>query len=148
MADQDLQPGSRLKLMRKAAGDTDFKFVCLATTISFERTADAEEIVVNDCDNPSGLTHTRSIKTALSWAINFSGKSDATRIQAIETDYESEVPSQYQLVSQPSGGTGGQTYTGAMHITQLTLGRPEKGAVTFSAQGKGDGTLTRVPVTA
>ena len=143
MADQDLQPGSRLKLYRKGPGDTDFAFVCLATTISFQRNSDSEEIIVNDCDNPDGLTNTRSIKTALSWSITFSGKSDAARIQKIETDYEAENPSQYQIRSASSTGTNGQTYTGAMHITELTLGRPEKGAVTFSAQGKGDGILTR-----
>lgn len=143
MADQDLLPGNRFRLYRKAAGDTDFKFVCLATTITFTRTANMESAVVADCDNPTGIPHERSYKSYLSWAINFSGKTDPLRLQAIETDYEAEDPSQYQLVADRAAAKGGQTYTGNMHIAQLELGRPENGLITFSAQGRGDGVLDR-----
>ena len=148
MSDQALQPGSRFRLYRKGPGDADFKFVCLATTISFKRSSSAEDATVNDCDNPANLPHERTTKTGTSWAIDFSGKSDPLRIQFIEADYEATDPSQYRIVSDVPAAQGGQTYTGAMHITDLTLSRPEKGSVAFSASGKGDGLLARAAATA
>ena len=148
MSDQALQPNSRFRLYRKGPGDADFKFVCLATTISFKRASSTEDVTVNNCDDPAALPHDRSTKTATSWAVDFSGKSDPLRIQAIEADYEATTPSLYQLISDVPLAQGGQTYTGTMHITDLTLSRPEKGSVAFTASGKGDGMLTRAAVTA
>ena len=103
MANQDLQAGNDFKLMRKGPGDTDLLFVCLARTITFERTADSEEVVVNDCDDPDALPNTRTVKTSLSWAINFSGKSDPLRIRKLEDDYESRAPAG---ASPPHDGRG------------------------------------------
>ena len=143
MADQDLLPGNRFRLYRKGAGDADWKFVCLATTITFDRTANSEKIVVADCDNPTNLTHERVIKTSLAWSIAFSGKSDPKRIQFLEGDYENENSVAYQLVADRPALQGGQTSTGNMQITKLTLTRSENGAVSFSATGDGDGVLTR-----
>lgn len=148
MADQDLLPGNRFRLYRKGPGDADWKFVCLATTITFDRTANSEKIVVADCDNPTNLTHERVIKTSLAWSIAFSGKSDPKRIQFLEGDYESESSVAYQLVADRTAANGGQTYTGNAQIVKLTLGRPENGAVTFSAQADGDGPLTRAAAAA
>lgn len=145
MADQDLLPNSKFRLYRKGPGDEDFKFVCLATTISFMRTASTEDVTVNNCDDPGALPYERTVKTTLSWSVDFSGKSDPLRIQGVEIDYEATDPSEYQIVADVPLAKGGQTYTGPMHITELTLTRPEKGAVAFTAKGKGDGQVVRAP---
>lgn len=143
MADQDLLAGSQFQLERKGAGDATFKFVCLATTITFTRSSEVADATAVDCDDPLALPNERNVKTRLSWAINFSGRTDPARLELIEQDYEADEPSEYRIVVDRSAARGGKNYTGFMHITQLELGRADRGMVTFSAQGRGDGALTR-----
>lgn len=147
MADQDLLPGNRFRLYRRNDQGT-FDFVCLATTITFTRTAETADATTVDCDNPTAMPNERSVKTRLSWAINFSGKSDPKRIEPLEADFEAENSHPYQIVVDRSAARGGKTYEGNIHITQLEIGRPEQGMVTFSCQAKGDGALTRTAAAA
>jgi Phage tail tube protein len=141
MAEQDILPGNRFRLYRKNSGGT-FDFVCLATALTFTRTAETADATTVDCDNPTAVPNTRFVKTRRGWTLNFSGKSDPKKLELIETDYEAEDSHEYQILVDRTAARGGKTYTGKLHITSLELGRPENGMVTFSCQCTGDGAYT------
>lgn len=147
MATQDLLPGNRFRLYRKADSGSTYAFVCLATTITFTRTNELQDATTVDCDDPTGMANESNIKTRRSWAINFSGKTDPKKLELIEADYAAEPSRSYQLLTDRNAAGGGKTYTGNAHISQLEIGRPENGMVTFSVQMRGDGPLVTAPVT-
>lgn len=147
MAEQDLLPGNRFRLYRKGAG-SGYDFVCLATALTFTRTAETADATTVDCDDPTEVPNTRFIKTRKGWTLNFSGKSDPKKLELIEADYEGEDSTEYQILVDRTAVRGGKTYTGLLHITSLELGRPENGMVTFSCQCVGDGPIVSAAASA
>lgn len=143
----DLLPGNRFRLYRES--DTvagTYEFVCVATTITFNRTNSFEDTTVSDCDDPTAIPNRKSVKTSTAWNLNFSGNSDIKRIEKIEADYEAEGTHNYQLLLDKPAADGGRTYTGAVFVETFELAKQNNGLVTFSAQMRGDGALTREAV--
>lgn len=147
MAEPDLLPGNRFRLYRES--DTmpgTFLFVCVATTITFNRTNSFEDTTVADCDDPTAIPNRKSVKTSVAWNLNFSGNSDIVRIEGIEADFEAEGTHRYQMLLDKPAADGGRTYTGATFVETFELSKSDNGLVKFSAQMRGDGELVRAPV--
>jgi hypothetical protein len=147
MAEPDLLPGNRFRLYRESDSTPgQFEFVCVATTITFNRTNNFEDTTVADCDDPLAIPTRKSVKQSTAWNLNFSGNSDIKRIEGIEADYNAEGTHRYQLLLDKPAADGGRTYTGAVHVETFELAKTNNGLVTFSAQMRGDGALTTAPV--
>lgn len=146
MATQDLIAGSKFRLMRKADAGNTFEFLCLATTINFERQKDFEDASLPDCDDPEAPVVRRSVPRSSSWSIKFSGKSDAVRLKKIEADFNGSATRQYQLLEALTAAQGGQTHTGDCWVESLTKAKSDNGMVTFDCTLRGDGVLVTAPV--
>lgn len=148
MADElDLLPGNRFRLYRESdATPGQFEFVCVATTITFNRTNNLEDTTASPCDDPTALPDRKSVKVSRAWNLNFSGKSDIKRIVGVEADFNAEGTHRYQLLMDKLAADSGRTYTGAVHFETLEVAKSDNGMVTFSAQARGDGALTTAPV--
>ena len=147
MTTPNLIPGSKFRLLRES--DTTpgtFEFVCLATTVSFERGKEFDDATVPDCDNPDAVPFRKSMVKSRSWDVSFSGRSDAKRLEKIEADHESDAPRKYQILVALSGADGGKTYTGPAHVGPVTIAKNDNGIVTFSSSLRGDGAYVRAPV--
>lgn len=142
MATPDILPGTRFRLYRENNSTPgQYDFVCIAVTLTFNRTADYEDVTLPDCDDPTALPWRASAKRARMWSVNFSGSADVVRLALIEGDFDDDDPHNYQLLMDPSSGTG-RTYTGPLHIETLEIGKNNNGIVSFSAQARGDGAYT------
>jgi hypothetical protein len=147
MTEPVLLPGNRFRLYRESdVTPGQFVFVCVATTITFNRTNSFEDTTVADCDNPLATPNRKSVKTSTAWNLNFSGNSDIVRIAGIEADFEAEGTHNYQMLLDKPAVDGGRTYTGAVFVETFELAKQNNGLVSFSAQMRGDGALVKAAV--
>lgn len=148
MATQDIIPGSKFRLYRE--NDTTpgtYDFLCMATTISFSRGKDFDEVMVPDCDAPDSAMVRRGGVRSRSWDISFSGQADAKRLEKIEADFNADVTHKYQLLIALPSASGGKTHTGAAFMGPIEIATQNRGVATFSASLRGDGVLTTAAVT-
>jgi hypothetical protein len=142
MAEPVLLPGNRFRLYRSTGGDPEtFAFVCIASTTELVQSKDFEDATVPDCDTPTAPAVRKSMLRSKAWNLSFSGATDAKRFQDVQADYDSEDPVRYQIRIDRPAADGGGTYTGAVHIENLTMGTADRGMVRFSATARGDGEL-------
>lgn len=146
MAEPDLLPGNRFRLLREGAVAGTYVFVCLATTITFNRTSQFEDTTVNDCDAPLSIPTRKSMVQSTAWNLNFSGAVDAKRLAVIEADVGVETPHSYQLIMDKAAADGGRTYTGDIFIETLEIAKQDNGLVRFTAQARGNGALVVEPL--
>jgi hypothetical protein len=123
-----------------------YEFLCLATTIGFNRAKEFEDASTPDCDDPDAMIERRSIARMRSWGIKISGKLDAKRLEKLEADFNATVAKRYQLTTALTAAKGGKTYTGTAHLETLDINRAESALTTFEAALRGEGALTTAPV--
>jgi hypothetical protein len=141
MSAPDILPGSKFRILRGNGGTPEaFAFVCLATTKTFRRTNDFEDVSLPDCDDPDATPWRKSKPRAKSWDLSMSGVVDVARFANIRADADADEPRNYQVML-GTEGEGAGTYTGLIWFDNLEITSQDNGIVRFTANMRGDDEL-------
>jgi hypothetical protein len=140
MAQPNILPGNKFRLSRGGGGSPEtFTFVCIATTIDYDRTAEVEDAMLPDCSTPTSIPTRLSTIKGQTEDLSFSGYADPGRLAGIEADWLAGITRNFQLIRDFSGALGGDTRVLAAIITSLKINKSENGMVRFSATLHGQG---------
>jgi hypothetical protein len=144
----DLVHGRRFRLYRVLPGVGNaaetLQFVCIGKTMSLVRTAEFDDATAAQCANPDAVPDRKSTKRSNGWTLSVSGQADDLRLKPLEDDYEADYAHEYiiRTITDPDIGPG-TDHRGFAYVENLTREKNDNGYVTFSAQFRGDGKLTR-----
>lgn len=115
------------------AAPTVFTAPCGFTSKSLVLSKNLEEITIPDCDNPDDPAWVGRDVSSLSASVSGDGVLAEESVQAWLTAFNSVEPVPVEIELLLSGGAS-VTWTGRMHLANLTVGGEQGGRVTISVE--------------
>lgn len=133
------------KMLIKVGDGADpevFAAPCGINSKGFNRSAEANDFAVYDCDSPDDPAWVEREIATLSASVSGSGWMTLLAQEVWDTWYEDGVSKSVQIALL---GTTTRTYQGKFKLTTLNLGGEEKGKVTCEIELQNDGPVTKLP---
>lgn len=128
-------------LLSDGASPEVFTAPCGFTSKSLQLTKNLSEVSIPDCDDPDApITIGRDVES-ISAQISGEGVLAASSVETWLDAYDSTESVSVKVEVEFSTGT--VTFTGRMHLSQMTLGAEQGGRVTIQVEMQSDGALTR-----
>lgn len=144
MAYPTTHKGQKVALQRGDGADPEaFATICGITTKGLQRTRQTTDTTVWDCTDPDLPPIIERDILNGDWTLTGSGQAVLTALDNLEADYEDGEAHTYRLVFFGTGTTVVRSYTGAVIITDLTIGAVNGERASISLTLAGSGELTR-----
>lgn len=135
--------GRFLIKLATVAAPTVFVAPCGFTSKSLVLSKNLEEITIPDCDNPDDPAWVGRDVSSLSASVSGDGVLAEESVEVWLNAFNSTVPVPVEIELLLSGGAS-VTWTGNMHLANLTVGGEQGGRVTISVEMQSDGELAGV----
>lgn len=121
-----------------------FTFACIFNSIDSNKTADTEDAMILDCDDPTLLPARTTTVKMINWDIEGSGLLDPSKTgyTRLRTQFLAGDPVNLQLKKNLTGANGGHTEQAAFIITKMTETKADNGLVKCAFSFKNQSAIT------